>query len=237
MKILTLVLIFSAMNSCSPKLNSLSAAEQAEGWQLLFDGKTTNGWHTFNKTTIGSAWKVSDAVLYLDISQKEGWQTKGGGDIVHDMVLDNFHLKLEWKIAVKGNSGIMFYVQEGQGFDYPWKTGPEMQVLDNSGHADAKITKHRAADLYDLIESQPVTVKPAGEWNLAEIISDNGQLSFKLNGVQVVKTTMWNDQWRAMIAASKFNEMPGFGSFKSGKISLQDHGDMVSYRNIKVRKL
>lgn len=218
------------------KPNTLSAKEKKDGWQLLFDGKTTKGWHTFNKPQIGEAWKVSNGAIYLDTTQKDGWQVKGGGDIVNEKVLTNFHLKLEWKISKAGNSGIMFYVQEGEKFGYPWYSGPEVQVLDNDGHDDGKITKHRAGDLYDLIKSTTEPVKPYNQWNKAEIICNNGKLTLKLNGVTVVSTTMWDDHWKALIAGSKFKDMPGFGTFTSGKISLQDHGHTVWFRNIKVKE-
>jgi uncharacterized protein YaiE (UPF0345 family) len=219
------------------KPNTLSAKEKKDGWQLLFDGKTTKGWHTFNKPQIGEAWKVANGAIYLDTTQKDGWQVKGGGDIVNEKVLANFHLKLEWKISKAGNSGIMFYVQEGEKFDYPWYSGPEVQVLDNDGHDDGKITKHRAGDLYDLIKSTTEPVKPYNQWNKAEIICNNGKLTLKLNGVTVVSTIMWDDNWKALIAGSKFKDMPGFGTFTSGKISLQDHGHAVWFRNIKVKEL
>jgi hypothetical protein len=214
-----------------------ATTEQPNEWQSLFDGKTTTGWHTFNKTTIGSAWKVEDGTLHLDPREKENWQTKGGGDIVYETEYDNFHLKLEWKIAEKGNSGIIYYVQEGPQYEWCWKTGLEMQVLDNKGHADAQIKKHRAGDLYDLIECNKETVKPAGEWNLAEIICKDGLLQHYLNGVKVVETTLWNDAWRTLVANSKFKEMPGWGTFKKGKIALQDHGDHVWYRKIMIKRL
>jgi hypothetical protein len=112
-----------------------------------------------------------------------------------------------------------------------------MQVLDNDGHADGKINKHRAGDLYDLIASSSEPVKPVGEWNLVEIISNNGKLDFKLNGKNIVSTTMWDAQWNSMVAGSKFKTMPGFAFYKSGKIALQDHGDEVWYRNIEIKKL
>ena len=112
-----------------------------------------------------------------------------------------------------------------------------MQVLDNEGHPDAKIISHRAGDLYDLIVSKEETVKPAGEWNQAEIIADNGNLTLVLNGVSVVETTMWTPEWEALIADSKFKDMPGFGKYKKGRIALQDHGDVVHYRNIMLKKL
>jgi hypothetical protein len=122
-------------------------------------------------------------------------------------------------------------------YAYAWQTGPEMQVLDNAGHPDAKIEKHRAGDLYDLVASSPETVKPAGEWNEIEIISNNGQLEFYQNGAKVLSTRMWDESWKKLIAGSKFRDMPGFGTFKSGKIALQDHGDDVWYRNIRIKRL
>lgn len=209
-----------------------------DGWLPLISGNTLTGWHNYGKMSTGSAWTVKDGVLSLDATSKDGWQVKNGGDIVTDDSYENFHLKLQWKIAEGGNSGIMFYVKEDTTkYKYAWQTGPEMQVLDNARHADAKINKHRAGDLYDLISAQPETVKPAGEWNDVEIISNNGQLSFILNGSEVVKTTLWDDQWRNMIANSKFKEYKDFGTYKKGKIALQDHGDKVWFRNVMIKKL
>jgi hypothetical protein len=222
---------------CQQNPNTLSAKEKKGGWELLFDGKTTNGWHSFNKTTIGSAWKVDKGSLYLDTTIKDGWQVKDGGDIISEKAYGNFHLKLQWKISSNGNSGIMFYVQEGEKYDYPWRTGPEMQVLDNNGHPDGKIIKHRSGDLYDLIKSNTEPVKPVGQWNNVEIISNNGSLTFKLNNVIVVKTTLWDDGWKKLVAGSKFNDMPDFGTFTNGKFSLQDHGNAVWFRNIKIKAL
>ena len=116
-------------------------------------------------------------------------------------------------------------------------TGPEMQVLDNSCHPDAKIIKHRAGDLYDLISSSKETVKPAGEWNHAVIRSDHGKMEFWLNGTKAVEFTMHDAKWDEMVAASKFKTMPDFGKASKGHIALQDHGDNVWFRNIKIREL
>lgn len=218
--------------------NSLSKKEKKEGWVLLFDGATTNGWHTYGKTEVGAAWKVANGTLYLDASNKAGWQTSGGGDIVTNETFENFHFKVEWKIAPKGNSGIIFNIKDDRAkYEHVWHTGMEMQVLDNDGHNDGKIKKHRSGDLYDIIESSVETVKPVGEWNLAEIIQNNGQLELKLNGTTVVKTTLWDDNWRNLLANSKFRRMADFGTYRSGNIALQDHGDNVWYKNIKIRKL
>ncbi|TAD92779.1 MAG: DUF1080 domain-containing protein [Bacteroidetes bacterium] len=220
-----------ALAACSP------AKQAKELWIPLFDGKTTTGWHRYNDNTIGKAWVVQDGMLHLDATAKKGWQTAEGGDIVTNDSYDNFHLKLEWKISVGGNSGIMFFVQEQKMYEHPWKTGPEMQILDDAGHADGKIAKHNAGDLYDLIKSATPAAKGPGEWNLAEIIANKGELELKLNGITTAKTTLWDDNWSALVAGSKFKVMPGFGTFKSGKIGLQDHGDDVWFRNIVIKKL
>lgn len=214
-----------------------TAAEEEE-WISLFDGKSTTGWHTYGKETIGSAWKAEDGVLYLDASNKKDWQTAAGGDIVTEQEFEDFHLQLDWKISENGNSGIMFYVQEDTAqYQYPWQTGPEMQILHNEGHPDGKIIKHRTGDLYDLITATPEAAKPVGEWNQVEIISQDGTLKLFLNGANVVTTTLWDDTWRQLIAGSKFKDMQGFGAYKKGKIALQDHGDNVWFRNIRIKPL
>lgn len=221
-----------------PTMEILTEDQQKEGWELLFDGKTMEGWHKYGGAPVGKAWKVADGTFYLDTTERIDWQIKDGGDIVTNSAYDNFHLKLEWKIAKNGNSGIMFYVHEDSSkYKWAWETAPEMQVLDNAGHADAKIVKHRAGDLYDLISCSKETVKPHSEWNLAEIKCVNGKLDFYLNGENVVSTMMWDDNWNKMVAASKFAKMPGFGTYKKGKIALQDHGNTVWYRNVMIKKM
>ncbi len=217
--------------------NTLTSKEKKEGWKLLFDGKTLNGWHKYGEESIGAAWQVNDNAIHLNVSDKADWQAKNGGDILSQDAFENFHLQLDWKVAQNGNSGIIFYVHEDPSqYKFPWMTGPEMQVLDNDGHPDSKIIKHRAADLYDLITAKE-TVKKAGEWNHAEIISNKGKLQFFLNGEKVLETTMWDDHWKEMIAKSKFHEFPGFGTYNNGKLCLQDHGDKVWFKNIKIKSL
>ncbi len=223
--------------STDSTMAKLTEEEKKDGWELLFDGKTTKGWHKYGADSVGTAWKVKEGYLYLDTSNKENWQIKDGGDIVTDSAYGNFHLKLEWNISKNGNSGIIFYIHEDTVYKRPWETGPEMQVLDNDGHADAKIIKHRAGDLYDLISCTKETVKPPGEWNLAEVKCVDGKLDLFLNGENVVSTTMWDDAWKKLVAGSKFKEMPAFGTYKTGKIGLQDHGDEVKFRNIRIKRL
>jgi hypothetical protein len=218
---------------------SFACYAQSNGWMPLFDGKTTNGWHKYGGTAVGSAWKVSDGTLYLDTSGKGAdWQTAKGGDIITNKEYENFDLKLEWKISKGGNSGVMFDVHEDPAkYQYTFMTGPEMQVLDNERNEDGKIYKHHAGDLYDLIPCKKETVKPVGEWNQVEIKVLNGKLDLYLNGENVVSTTMWDGNWNKMIAGSKFKSMPGFGTFKKGHIALQDHGFMVWFRNVMIKEL
>jgi hypothetical protein len=225
-------------NTTMTTVSALTEEEQKDGWISLFDGQTTKGWHKYGGKPVGSSWKVVDGTLHLDASEKDNWQIRDGGDIVSDDEYDNFHFKLEWKIDTCGNSGVIIYIHEDSvKYKWPWMTGPEMQVLDNKCHPDAKIIKHRAGDLYDLITSAPETVKPALEWNLAEVKSLNGNLEFFLNGTKVVSTTMWDEGWKKMIAGSKFKSMKDFGTYKKGRIGLQDHGNNVWFRNIKIKKL
>lgn len=212
-------------------VNSLTEEEQKAGWKLLFDGKTMAGWHRYGNKPVGQSWKVEDGAMMFDPSVKDG------GDIVTDGEFEDFDFRLEWKIAPCGNSGIMFYVVESDKYPTPWRTGPEMQVLDNACHPDAKIKTHRAGDLYDMIACSTETVKPAGEWNQVRIVSKNGRLQHWLNGKKVVETTLWDQAWYDMIAKSKFKDMADFGRAKKGKFSLQDHGDKVWFRNIKLKAL
>jgi hypothetical protein len=227
----------SKQTSQSTSMNTLTSEEKKDGWELLFDGESTKGWHKYGNKPVGKSWKVADGTIYLDASVKKEGKVADGGDIVTDKDFDNFHLKYDWKIAVNGNSGVIFYAQEDNKYKWPWETGPEMQVLDNNGHPDAKIIKHRAGDLYDLISSSKETVKPAMEWNTAEIKSVNGKLDLYLNGENIVSTTLWDDNWKTLVAASKFKNMPDFGKYQKGKFGLQDHGDNVWFRNIKIRRL
>ena len=240
-KVLAIVVAFLTTSLVAPgqspaKLNSLSSEEQSNGWKLLFDGTTKNGWHVFNNKTDGSAWKVADGMLYLDPKAK-GPKGEGGGDIISEEEFENFHLMLEWKLDSAGNSGVIIQAQEDPKYRYAWVTGPEIQIIDNDRHADAKNKKHRAGDLYDLVAAVPETVRAIGQWNLMEIKSKDGRLDIFLNGTKVVSTTQWDDNWSELVSESKFKSMADFGKFRKGKISLQDHGNGVYFRNIKIQRL
>ncbi len=229
-----------ALQACkSPALRQSAASAQLDksekAFVAIFDGKSTAGWHSYGRSTAGSVWEVVDGALHLNIAGKPASER---GDLVTDEEYENYHLKLEWKISAKGNSGIIFNIHENPAL-YPatYNTGMEMQVLDNERHGDGKIPKHRTGDLYDLIASSSEPVKPVGEWNLAEIKLDQGKLDYYLNGVHILSTTLFNKDWEALVAQSKFRKMPGFGTFRKGKIALQDHDDEVWYRNIRIKGL
>lgn len=225
------LLIMNASAMAQTKENTLTKAEQQQGWALLFDGATTKGWHNYNKTTIGPEWKAEDGALHLDASKK------AGSDIVSTGEFENFDLKVQWKISKGGNSGIIFLVHESPEYEASFLTGPEMQVLDNDLNEDAKNYKHRAGDLYDLMASSSEPVRPVGQWNDAEIRVDHGKLDFWLNGVHTISTTMWDANWDKLVKNSKFVHIPGFAKYHSGHVDLQYHGFDVWFRNIKIRKL
>ena len=235
-------ILFAACNSSSTNTTTSDTTATADttmqsssadtGWVSLFDGSTLNGWHVFGNPASGK-WGTDSGAIRLDTAAK-GEE----GDLVSNDAYDNFDLKLDWKISKNGNSGILFYVQDDKPkYEDTYKTGPEMQVLDDERNDDNKLPTHRAGSLYDMIQATPGAVKPADEWNNVEIVSNNGKLDFYLNGVHAVNTTIWDDSWNKMVAGSKFKQWPAFGTFKSGHIALQDHGHEVWYKNIMIKKL
>ncbi len=221
--------------------NTLTPEEEADGWVLLFDGKTSKGWRGYNKDHFPSGWEVVDGTLHCKGSGRGEAGGKEGGDIIYDKKFKDFDLKLEWKISPGGNSGIFYLAQERP--DMPiWATAPEMQVLDNERHPDAKLGKdgnRQAGALYDLIPAKPQTAKPAGEWNQVEIIVYRGTVIHKMNGETVLEYHLWTPEWDSLVAHSKFPKYnPDWANVaEEGYIGLQDHGDDVWYRNIKIKDL
>lgn len=217
---------------------AVSESAKASKWKSLFNGKDLNGWHTFGKSSVNPSWKVVNGEIFYDSKSKTPEERKSPGDLTSDDEFENFHLKLDWKISKNGNSGIIFWSKEDTArFKESWHTGPEMQILDNDGHSDGKIDKHRAGNLYDLIAGKEGVVKPVGEWNTAEIIADHGKLTFKLNGEELLNTRYDDENWKVMIAGSKFKTKKDFGTFTKGHIALQDHGNDVWFRNIQIKAL
>ena len=191
---------------------------------------TADHWRGYQKEELPAAWIITeDGGLHLT---GEG----EGGDIVTRDQYDNFELELEWKISEGGNSGIMFRVSEE--YDYPWRTGPEFQVLDDSGHVDANEGGDRLAGAnYDMHEPSERVTKVVGEWNVVRIVVTGAQVEHWMNGVQIVSYELWSDDWKERRAGSKWIDMPSYGMLETGHISLQDHGDPVWYRNIRIRRL
>lgn len=237
-----LALIFLMSCSTSKKAgNILTDKEKQEGWHLLFDGKSTQGWHLYGEKSSGSFWKASEGMLFPDQPYQANYDAREKKDLVTDEEYGDFHLKMEWKISEKGNSGIIFYIREDPKYEATYVTGPEMQILDNgtpvrAGHPDSRLYTHRAGDLYDLLAAKEAT-KPLGEWNQVEIRSQKGKLQFFMNGELILTTELWTPYWKNMVAISKFKYMPDFGKFDRGRIGLQYHGDAVWFRNIKIKKL
>jgi len=230
-------------------INTLTEAEKAEGWQLLFDGKTFNGWRGYNKDTIPGAWIIDSGAIKIQGSGRGEAGANNGGDIIYDKKFKNFHLKLEWKVGKGSNSGIFYLAQEIPGKPI-FISAPEYQILDNQNHPDAMLGvngNRQSASLYDMIPAKPQNSKPYGQWNQAEIIVYKGTVIHKQNGEVVVEYHLWTDEWKKLLDNSKFSKekwpeayellLNCGGENKEGYIGLQDHGDDVWYRNIKIKEL
>jgi hypothetical protein len=225
---MSLGLVVAGTAACARQTNTAPSPTQAggAGWRSLFDGKTTAGWRGFRQTTIPAGWQVVDGAL-TRVGQ--------GGDIVSTEKYANFELTLEWKVAPGANSGIMYRVTEDTNFTY--YSGPEMQVLDDERHADGKSRLTAAGSDYALYPSPPGVVHTAGEWNAIRLVVNGNHVEHWLNGVKVVEYELGSADWEKRVADSKFKQWPQYGRAKSGYIALQDHGDWVAYRNIKIKVL
>jgi hypothetical protein len=218
-----------SFSSLAQTMNTLSHKEKTENFKLLFDGKTTNGWHLYNAHD-AAGWSAHDGVLQVDTLAKIH------GDLVTDKEYTNFELKLDWKIPVGGNSGVIFSVHEDPTYAYTFLTGMEMQVLDDIKAEDNKRPNHLAGSLYDMIApSHPA--KPAGEWNSIIIRKVNGHITLFMNGKQVVETQIGSPEWNELIQKSKFKSWKGFAQYPTGHIALQYHGAAVAFRNIRIKEL
>ena len=204
--------------------NTLTDAERHAGWQLLFDGTTTTGWHTYGKQDV-QGWVAKDGMLY---------RTSAVGDLVSDEQFDSFELTLQWKLGEKGNSGIFWWANEGTAVIY--ENAPEMQVLDNIGHRDGLSPLTSAGALYGLSPAPATLVKPLGEWNTVRILTHGGRVELWLNGVQTADANFDSKELKDKIAASKFKQWVTYGKSRRGRIGLQEHESPVWYRNIKLRE-
>jgi Domain of Unknown Function (DUF1080) len=208
-------------------MNALSGPEQQQGWQLLFDGKTTAGWRNYKKESVGPGWQVIDGLL-----------TRSGdnaGDIITTGKYRNFDLALEWRVAEGGNSGVFYRGTEDN--DYIWQSAPEMQILDDARHADGKLTQTSAGSNFALYPAPRGVVNPAGQWNASRVRVNGNHVEHWLNGTKIIEYDFGSPEWNEKVAASKFKTMPNYGKASEGHIGLQDHGDKVEFRNIRIKVL
>ncbi len=206
--------------------NALTPAEQAAGWKLLFDGRTTAGWRGYRMDSMPAGWQVVDGALT---------RVSGGGDIMTRDKYRDFELSLEWKVAPGGNSGVFYRASEDDDAIY-W-SAPEMQVLDDAVHPDGRSRLTAAGSDYGLYPAPAGVVKPAGQWTWFRIVVRGNHVEHWMNGVKVVEYELGSPDWEAKVKASKFAPHPHYGRNAEGYIGLQDHGDRVAYRNVKIRVL
>ncbi len=217
----------SAAAAAAPTANVLTAAEQAAGWRLLFDGRTTAGWKGYRVPAVPNGWSVTDGTLA---------KTAATGDIITAEQFGDFELALDWRIATGGNSGIFYRGTEE--FEHIYWSAPEYQLLDDANARDGRNRLRSAASAYGLYAAPAGILKPAGEWNATRIIARGAHVEHWLNGQKVVQYELWSPDWEAKVKASKFNEWPKYGRSPSGHIAIQgDHEGALALRNIKIRAL
>ena len=227
--------------------NTLTEREKAEGWRLLWDGKTTNGWKSAKGEAFpAQGWEVKDGTL--SVLASDGSEGGRGGDVITAEEFSNFDLQIDFMLSEGANSGIKYFVDPGLLKGKGSAIGLEFQVLDDKNHPDAKMGikgNRTVGSLYDLIRADnlsepgntPKRVNGPGQWNRARIISHNGRVEHWLNDIKVVEYERGTQMYRALVAYSKYQQWPNFGEWESGPILLQDHGDTVSFRNMKIREL
>lgn len=197
-------------------------------WQPLFDGRTTAGWRGWQQKTMPVGWKVVDGALT---------RVEKAGDIVSLRAFGDFELEVEWKIAPKANSGIFYRVVEHPDDKEMWMEAPEYQIIDDAGYPEPLKPTQKTAANYDLQPPGRDATKPAGEWNTTRIVVDGAHVEHWLNGQQIVAYELWTDEWKRMVAQSKFKDHPHYAVAKRGAIGIQDHGDWVAFRTIRIREL
>ena len=214
------------------------AAKPPQEWIVLFDGTSFDGWKEYQKDGVSEHWKIEDgAMVFYPPENREKGKIY---DLVSEKDYTDFILSLEWKISEGGNSGVFWGINEDSGMKKPYHTGPEIQVLDNEKHPDAKNgTTHQAGSLYDMVAPSEDVTKPVGEWNTMVVSIDHNEKegSVELNGNKIVNFSVGNEIWDEMVSKSKFADWEEFGKYTKGKIGLQDHGNQVAFRNIKIKEL
>jgi azurin len=217
------------------KPNTLSDQEVKDGWTLLFDGNTLNGWHLFNSGTIPSAWSADSGILVCNPHAKDVKH----GDLVTDKIYRDFDLTFEWKISRAGNSGMFINVQERPDLATTFSTGPEYQLLDDKNVEPdyLKNLSHKAAAIFGVIPNNSNSSPKPGGWNQSRILQQNGKLTFWLNGVQTIGIDLKSAEWKTLVAASNLSKFPEFGAAINGHLAVQDWTNGVAFRNMKIKEL
>jgi len=211
--------------------NLLTKSEKNKGWNLLFDGKTTSGWHGFNLKSFPDCWIIEDGVLTT---------TKGGNeakDITSDKKYRNFALSLDFKLAKGSNSGIIYQVSEEPKYKYPYETGPEFQIFDQSNKAGQTMGLQSCGANYGMNAPKSFPSKPTGEWNTLLLVVNGNHITQIINGVVVVEYDKNTTEWKKLRNTGKWKDYPDYGKFDEGNIDLQNHGSQIWYRNIKLKEL
>jgi hypothetical protein len=218
------------------KDNTLSKQEKKEGWKLLFDGQTTEGWRGYKLAGIPSAWRAVNGTLS---SEGKGDGSDIGGDIITVGKYENFDLKLEWKLAPEGNSGILYHVIEGPELESTYYSGPEYQLIDDIGFPGGVTPLNSTGADYAMTPADATQkiLNPIGTWNSSRIVFDKGNVTYYLNGKKIVEFTAWNDEWNEKVSKGKWKKFPAYGKAKTGHIGLQDHGSKIWFKNIKIKQL
>lgn len=241
--IITIILICSAKSSIRDPLalyseldknapvNTLTAKEKDKGWQLLFDGKKTDGWHGYNMKSFPDSWTIEDGSFTM--------VTTGGKeslDIVTEDIYRNFAFSVDYKLTKAANSGVIFQIAEDPKYKFPYETGPEFQIIDHENWPDKLEDWQINGANYAMYPPMAKPYKPVGEWNHLFLVVDGNFVTQMLNGVVIVKYEKNSEEWKKLRNSGKWSAFPDWGNFDEGRISLQNHGTKVWFRNIKIKK-
>lgn len=211
-------------------INQLSSEEAEAGFQSLFDGESLDHWRGFKLDQVPAGWAVADGVVHF--LPPTGDDAGPRADLLSREQYRNFEFRFDWAVTPGGNSGVMFHVSEDAPASY--STGPEFQILDDGGHRDGQRMETSAASNYALHARQGGELVPLGEFNTSALRVEGAAVTHWLNGEEVVEYTLWDDEWKELVAASKFASMPGYGMMETGHIALQDHGNEIWFRNLRI---